>query len=52
MSVVVKLRIQGNWLDRIIGKVSFRRDHVALAQQEENLLTRVIELRKELGRVE
>lgn len=37
------------WLDRIIGEISTRRDHTALARKKEHLSTGVAELREELG---
>lgn len=49
---VEKSGVRVDWLDRVIGEVSSRRDHAILANKESRLSNQVAQLREELGRAE
>lgn len=52
VSAAQKSGVRVNWLDRIIGEVSLKRDHAILANKESCLSNQVTKLRKELGKAE
>lgn len=52
VSAAEKSGIRVDWVDRVIVEICSQKDRAVLAQQEEQLSTRVAELREELGRTE